>query len=54
MVDNCSRETMLAVVVGACAGEEREAAVTAYNTLESYVVGRKSREKYDVLATEKS
>lgn len=54
MVDNCSRETMLAVVVGPCAGGEKEAEVTACNTLESYVVGRKSREKYDVLAIEKS
>lgn len=54
MVDKCSRETILAPVVGACAGGEKEAAITAYNTLASYVVGRKSREKYAVLATEKS
>lgn len=53
MVDNCSRGTMLTVVVGPCAGGDKEATVAAYNTLESYLVRRKSREKHDVLATER-
>ena len=54
MTDNCSTETMLAKLVSPCAGGEKEAAVTAYKTWESYLLMRESRERHDILATEKS
>lgn len=54
MADNCGTETMLAKVIGPCAGWEREEGVIAYKTLESYLLMKKSRERCDALDAEKS
>lgn len=43
MADPCGTETVLAKAVSPRAGGEKEAAVIAYKTLESYLL-RKSRE----------